>query len=109
MQENDDSRQNERERAEQRGTRKPFCSNACLGWGPRPLECDPSQQTKIHAEDKGKSMALDAGEPLLCDRPIGQHAAVPVALSLVVDQRSRTIGLSQTVGILLPSGTCPNA
>lgn len=39
-------------------------------------------------------MALDAGEPLLCDRPIGQHVAVPVALSLVVDQRSRTIGLS---------------
>jgi hypothetical protein len=60
-----------------------FCSDACLGSGPRALECDPSQQPKIHAEDKGKSMALDAGEPLLCDRPIGQHAAVPCTLSLV--------------------------
>ena len=38
-------------------------------------------------------MALDAGEPLLCDRPIGQHAAVPVVLSLV-DKRSRMTGLS---------------
>jgi hypothetical protein len=48
---------------------------------------------KYMQKDKGKSLALNAGEPLLCDRPMGQHAGVPCALSLV-DQRSRMSGLS---------------
>ena len=45
-------------------------------------------------------MALEAGEPLLCDRPIGQHAVVPSALSLV-DKR---VSYDQPIGGRLRSG-----